>query len=62
MRSDDPLRTPEEAAERLRLKQQTLAVWRMTGQNLPFIRVGRSIRYRQSALDEYLQRRTIPAS
>jgi len=62
MQSDEKLRTPKGAAKFLELRPQTLAVWRMTGQHLPFIRVGRSIRYRQSDLEAYLQRRTVPAS
>ena len=62
MPKDDPLRTPDETAEQLKLQANTLAKWRMDGRNLPFIRVGRSIRYRQSAIDEYLQRQTIAAS
>ena len=51
------LRTPDEAAEYLGFKVQTLAKWRSTGSVIiPFVKVGRLVRYRQSALDEYLAR------
>ncbi|GHU31741.1 hypothetical protein AGMMS50256_20710 [Betaproteobacteria bacterium] len=37
---------------------QTLAVWRGTGSySLPFVKVGRSIRYRFSDLDAWLESR-----
>ena len=58
----DKLRTRPEAAEFLGIKVQTLAAWAMTGKHIPFVKVGRCVRYRQSALEEFLQRRTIPAS
>lgn len=56
----DPLRTPEDAAAFLGLSEHTLAVWRSTGRyDLPFVRVGRRVRYRQSALEEFVSRRTV---
>lgn len=49
-----------EAAEYLGVKPQTLSVWATTGRyNLPYIKVGRSVRYRQSDLDEFLLARTV---
>lgn len=58
--SDDPLYPEPQAAEYLSLKPQTLAVWRSTGRyNLPYIRVGRLIRYRKSDLDRWLRDRTV---
>jgi excisionase family DNA binding protein len=54
-----PLRTTEQAAQFLGVKPQTLSVWRVTGRyDLPFIRVGRNIRYRQVDLDRWLASRT----
>ena len=49
-----------EAAEYLGLRPATLDVWRCTGRyELPFVRVGRRIRYKKSDLDLWLTRRTV---
>jgi excisionase family DNA binding protein len=48
------LLTPEQAAEQLALRPQTLARWRCEGQGPVFIRLGRSVRYRQSDLDAWI--------
>lgn len=54
-----PLLSREKAAEYLGLQPQTLAVWASTGRyDLPYIRVGRSARYRQSDLDAWLESRS----
>lgn len=48
-----------QAASVLGVKKSTLAVWRSTGRyNLPFLKVGRLVRYRVSDLAEFLARRT----
>lgn len=49
--------TPTELAERLAVSRGTLANWRVRGSGPPFIRVGRRIRYRREAVDEWLARR-----
>lgn len=50
----------DQAAEILGIKKQTLAVWRTTGRyDLPFIKVGRSVRYRVSDLEAFLEARTV---
>lgn len=55
----DPLFTPKEAAEYLGISTDTLSVWRCVGRyNIEFVKVGRLVRYRQSALDDFLNRRT----
>ncbi|MBV2134065.1 helix-turn-helix domain-containing protein [Pseudomonas sp. MAP12] len=47
------------AADALGLKPTTLAVWRSTGRyNLPYLKVGRLVKYRLSDLAEFLARRT----
>lgn len=47
------------AAEVLGVKSTTLAVWRSTGRyNLPYLKVGRLVKYRISDLAEFLARRT----
>ena len=51
--------TPEEAAEILWVSQHTLAVWRSTGRYaLPYIKIGRKIRYRISDLENWMAKRT----
>ncbi len=48
-----------EATEILDLKDGTLSVWRSTGRyKLPFIKIGRKVRYRRSDLDAWLASRT----
>ena len=47
------------AAAVLEVKPSTLAVWRCTGRyNLPYIKVGRKVRYRRADLDAWLVSRT----
>lgn len=54
-----PLLSRAEAAEYLGVKIQTLALWASTGRySLPFVKVGRLSKYRQSDLDEFLARNT----
>jgi excisionase family DNA binding protein len=56
----DELFDDNDAARLLGVKVQTLAVWRMTGRYaLPFVRVGRSIRYRKSDIDTWLASRVV---
>lgn len=56
----DPLLTDPEAAQYLKVKDGTLANWRCTGRRkIPYIRLGRSVRYRRSDLDAYLQSCTV---
>lgn len=51
---DDPT-----ATEFLDLKRGTLAVWRSTGRyNLPYLKIGRKVRYRHSDLLAWLEART----
>jgi excisionase family DNA binding protein len=51
--------TPAQAAAFLNVRKQTLAVWRITKRyGLPFVRVGRHIRYRKSDLIRWAESRT----
>ncbi len=55
----DPLRTEDESAQYLGVKPTTLQIWRSTKRYpLPYIKVGRLVRYRQSALEAFLVSRT----
>jgi excisionase family DNA binding protein len=57
--SSDPLFTSLEAALYIGVTEKTLAVWRCVGRyNIPFIKVGRLVKYRKSALDAFLDSRT----
>lgn len=47
------------AAQFLQVEPGTLSVWRSTGRyKIPFIKVGRLVRYRLSDLDSWLKSRT----
>jgi excisionase family DNA binding protein len=51
--------TPKEASEYLGVSQDTMSVWRCVGRyNIPFIKVGRLVKYRKSDLDAWLEKRT----
>jgi excisionase family DNA binding protein len=58
--TQDPLLTPSEAAAYLGVTENTLSVWRCVGRyDIQFVKVGRLVKYRKSALDAFLQRRTV---
>lgn len=49
----------KEAADYLGTTAGTLSVWRSTGRyKLPFVKVGRNVRYRRADLDSWLESRT----
>ena len=49
------LLTPDEVADLLDVSVQTLASWRSSGRyDLPYVKIGRLVRYRGSAVDEFL--------
>ena len=54
----DRLLTDLEACEYLRIRNRQLYAWRMQGL-IPFIRIGRAIRYRQRDLDAALDALTV---
>lgn len=48
-----------QAADYLTLSPGTLSVWRSTGRyKIPFVKVGRRVRYRRADLDAWLEERT----
>jgi excisionase family DNA binding protein len=58
----DPLLSNERAAEYLGITPRTLDVWRCTKRHpISFIKVGRLVKYRQSALDAFLKQQTVDA-
>jgi len=57
--SSNPLLSPIEAARYIGATENTLSVWRCVGRYaIPFIKVGRLVRYRVSDLDAWLESRT----
>lgn len=48
--------TTDEASQQLKMSPQTLADWRWKSKGPKFVKVGRLVRYRQSDLDQWLQR------
>lgn len=56
----DPLLSEQQAAQVLGVKPGTLQVWRTTKRyGLTYIKVGRLVRYRQSALQAFLAAREV---
>lgn len=52
------LMTPEEVAEYLSVSVETLNVWRCTKRyNLPYIKAGRLVRYREQDLETFVTSR-----
>ncbi len=50
------LLTEDEAAVLLKVQPATLATWRMRGRpNLPFVRVGRCVRYRRQDISAFIE-------
>ena len=56
-RGHEPLMTEKEMAAYLRIKPRQLFNWRVDGLG-PFMRIGRSVRYRRSTVDAALDRMT----
>ena len=52
-KQDDPLLTPKEAAQELKVSESFLAKARMHGTGPAFIQLGRAIRYSRSTLAAY---------
>ena len=58
----DALLSEIQVAERLGIKAATLQVWRSTRRyGLAYVKVGRTVRYRESAVQAFIDKRTIAA-
>lgn len=55
---EDALLDTHQASQLLGLAPGTLRKWRLTGRGPAFVRLGRSVKYRQSALESFVARRT----
>jgi HK97 family phage major capsid protein len=58
-RPADALATPEQVAEILNVNTTTLAQQRYRGLGLPYLKVGRAVRYRWVDVEQYLEARTV---
>lgn len=58
----DPLLTEQQAAEIIGVKPTTLQVWRTTKRYpLAYVKAGRLVRYRASAVEAFIEARTVAA-
>lgn len=58
----DPLLSEQQTAEVLGVKATTLQVWRSTRRYpLQYVKVGRNVRYRASAVQAFINARTVAA-
>lgn len=48
-----------EVAALLGINQRTLQTWRLQRRELPYVRIGKLVRYERSAIAAYLNRRTV---
>lgn len=56
----NPLLSAREAANYLGITEQTLATWRCNKRyGIPYVKVGRLVKYRQSSLDTFLDNQTM---
>lgn len=56
----DPLNTPKQAAAQLGNNTGTLANWRASKKmDLPYVKVGKLVRYRQSDIDAFIERNVV---
>lgn len=53
------LLTEKEAARILGVQPQSLAVWRLHGKNLPFVKIGRLVRYRRQDIEQWIAAQTV---
>ena len=59
---DNPLLDTKEAAKLLNVSPGTLEVWRSTKRYaLPYSKIGGAVRYRRSAVQEFIAARTVAA-
>lgn len=57
---DDPLLTPDQAATALNTEPSTLQVWRSTRRyDLPYVKIGGRVMYRLSAINTFIDSRTM---
>ena len=60
-KTDQSFLKPEQVADRLEISIDTLAKWRYRGQGPAYTKLNRAVRYPPQALEEFIERRTVPA-
>jgi predicted DNA-binding transcriptional regulator AlpA len=55
----DQLLTEDQVSKITALPIRTLQNWRFQRRGLPYIKLGKSVRYKQSVLDEYIKGREV---
>jgi excisionase family DNA binding protein len=60
--SAPPILRTAEAAAFLNVQPSTLEQWRWNGKGPRFVKIGRSVRYRQSDLDDFLEARVFSST
>ena len=55
----DGLMNEKEVSSFLGIKAQTLSVWRMRKEKIPFVRIGRRIAYRKEDVERFLKVNTV---
>ena len=51
----EPMLSPKQVSEYTGVPVTTLAIWRCTGRvNIPYVKVGRAVRYRREDIETYL--------
>ncbi len=53
------LLTEKEAAQILGVQPQSLAVWRLRREKLPFLKIGRLVRYRREDIERWIVAHTV---
>lgn len=53
------LLSAKEAAQMLGIKKPTLALWRLKKLNLPYVRIGGKIMYRENDIITFLEKNTV---
>jgi excisionase family DNA binding protein len=54
LNSKTRLLTEDEAAAQIGCAVQTLRIWRVRKKNLPYVKLGRMVRYQQADIDAYI--------
>jgi excisionase family DNA binding protein len=57
--TENTLKTPEQAAAYLAISERQLQLDRVTKRSIPFVKVGRLVRYKQSDLDAFVTAQTL---
>lgn len=57
--TNEPLLTPAQAARILNVPVSTLSRWRNERRELPYVKVGRVVRYRRADLNIWVRKQTV---